>query len=35
MRDVVRRKTTRYCGLNKLNNIWITGNKLKTATEIK
>ena len=34
-KDVERRKQLATVALNKLNNVWIKGNKLKTSTKIK
>ena len=34
-KDVERRKQLANVALNKLNNVWIKGNKLKTSTKIK
>ena len=34
-KDVERRKQLATVALFKLNNVWIKGNKLKTATKIK
>ena len=34
-KDVARRKQLATVALDKLNNVWIKGNKLKTSTKIK